>query len=307
LRIAAETIDPNSNLLFQQPAHALGRLFGTIQNSVTAMTIFFYQCPPVEDVDGFLDQLHAEMGEWYPDPNIEPEILAEIVCHVATGLSFQAILPGWEVLRRGVCPVSTPQRMEIAYIQTWLISSTFLGGLVDSFILVFRQRWSNGEFHDFVAGSISTVRMAPNSQFLAETVVYPNLQPPLDFSTYLAGEDDAEVRYTLTKEAKKPVGPRIPMYVFCQLVLPADPGTQCMVCLREIDNALIDAEDEPVAAHGCKHLFHAACLDRWVNESAMPTAGCCPLCRTELCEARKLVEMGAEGERESNECVLLWD
>ena len=74
----------------------------------------------------------------------------------ATGLKDQSDLPGWEILRRGVCPYSTAQRMEIAYNQTWIITSTFLSGLIESFLPIFKQRWSMLQFGDFVQGFIQT-------------------------------------------------------------------------------------------------------------------------------------------------------
>jgi hypothetical protein len=42
-----------------------------------------------------------------------------------------------------------------------------------------------------------------------------------------------------------------------------------------------------IALTACKHYFHEACLDQWVNDSAMATANTCPSCRMELCEGRR--------------------
>lgn len=306
--IALETIDPDGTLL-DLPAHSVGRLLATIQNCATATTLFLYQCPPLHDLNPFSDQLHAaDLSEWYPDPNQEPLILGDIIGHVATELKNQSALPGWEAERQAICPYATFESVEETYNNTWIITSTFLGGLLDSLLPFFRHVWSAAQFHALVSGFMTTVRMAPASQFLLPKNMYANPKLPRDFGEYLDDDDDdddALVYFSPVDVALKPTGPRVPMYFFCSLILPIEPGAQCVVCLSEIENAFTDATTEPVTANACGRLFHAGCLDSWVNDSAVATAGKCLECRAVLCEARPRAPEEMVGEED--EYCMIWE
>ncbi|XP_028953716.1 brassinosteroid-responsive RING protein 1-like [Malus domestica] len=50
-----------------------------------------------------------------------------------------------------------------------------------------------------------------------------------------------------------------------------DPAESCAVCLYEFE-----VEDEIRCLTNCKHIFHRACLDRWMDHDQKT----CPLCRT---------------------------
>lgn len=88
--------------------------------------------------------------------------------------------------------------------------------------------------------------------------------------------DESEVEY-------KPVGRRIPKDSYSHVYRPL-PVT-CSICQDEITSE--QGEQGVVVSTPCGHLFHAECLDQWVNESAMETSNTCPECRTEICEKRE--------------------
>ncbi|KAK7844757.1 e3 ubiquitin-protein ligase rha1b [Quercus suber] len=52
----------------------------------------------------------------------------------------------------------------------------------------------------------------------------------------------------------------------------------CAVCLYEFDG-----EDEIRWLRNCKHIFHRACLDRWMDHDQKT----CPLCRTQFVPEEK--------------------
>nr|GLL32086.1 E3 ubiquitin-protein ligase RHA2B-like [Ipomoea trifida] len=52
----------------------------------------------------------------------------------------------------------------------------------------------------------------------------------------------------------------------------SDGAVECAVCLCKID------EGEEVRDLKCNHIFHRACLDRWLGTGRIT----CPLCRTHL-------------------------
>jgi len=77
----------------------------------------------------------------------------------------------------------------------------------------------------------------------------------------------------------------------CEEPLPE--GTVCTICQYEFGAAGAEAEEleegelsgtGPVKAR-CEHVFHADCLDQWVN-SAMGNSNLCPICRMALCVQR---------------------
>lgn len=52
-----------------------------------------------------------------------------------------------------------------------------------------------------------------------------------------------------------------------------DPPESCAVCLYEFEG-----EDEIRWLRNCRHIFHRACLDRWMDHDQKT----CPLCRTQF-------------------------
>jgi hypothetical protein len=84
-----------------------------------------------------------------------------------------------------------------------------------------------------------------------------------------------------TVDEYQSTGDRIALTAFCQPAKTVLAGTTCAVCVSDFE---LGAEKSVVTA--CKHYFHEACLDQWVNDSAMATGNTCPSCRMELCEGR---------------------
>lgn len=64
------------------------------------------------------------------------------------------------------------------------------------------------------------------------------------------------------------IGEILPVSKFSEL---ADPPDSCAVCLHEFE-----AEDEIRRLTNCGHIYHRACLDRWMGYDQRT----CPLCRT---------------------------
>nr|GLL32089.1 uncharacterized protein LOC109160807 [Ipomoea trifida] len=60
----------------------------------------------------------------------------------------------------------------------------------------------------------------------------------------------------------------------------SDGAVECAVCLCKIE------EGEEVRDLKCKHIFHRACLDRWLGTGHIT----CPLCRTHVKPASRLLE-----------------
>lgn len=58
------------------------------------------------------------------------------------------------------------------------------------------------------------------------------------------------------------------------LKLKAEAGEECCVCLSRFEE-----EDEATRELPCRHLFHRACVDRWLLLSRRRT---CPLCRVPI-------------------------
>ncbi|CAJ1820257.1 unnamed protein product [Sphenostylis stenocarpa] len=76
----------------------------------------------------------------------------------------------------------------------------------------------------------------------------------------------------------------LPVAAFCDLSgagdCPPSP-TGCAVCLSEFC-----AEEEIRCMENCKHMFHRACVDRWIDHDQKT----CPLCRTPFVPYHKLEE-----------------
>ncbi|KAG8477443.1 hypothetical protein CXB51_030870 [Gossypium anomalum] len=58
---------------------------------------------------------------------------------------------------------------------------------------------------------------------------------------------------------------------FEELVVVGDPPESCAVCLYEFEGG-----EEIRWLRNCRHVFHRACLDRWMDHDQKT----CPLCRT---------------------------
>ncbi|OMP00383.1 Zinc finger, RING-type [Corchorus olitorius] len=63
----------------------------------------------------------------------------------------------------------------------------------------------------------------------------------------------------------------LPVIKFEELVVVGDPPESCAVCLYEFE-----AGEEIRWLRNCRHVFHRACLDRWMDHDQKT----CPLCRT---------------------------
>ena len=306
---------PSLTELLEESPYSVGRLFGAIQNCANTATVFLLQCPPIEDVDGFYAYFHAQLVEWYSDDTTKPDVLCVIHTFVVAHLMALSNMENFAQFRLMLLPYS-PQRMEIAYDMTWRVPSLFLGGLIDTFLPIFKERWSLAQFDEFAQSFVATVRMDLHPDLLTEEMNYPTVQSPINFDSYLSVLGVPYVDYTdfeyivpATRydSNKVPVGPRIPMYEFCRLVLPVEPDITCAICKELIDNAFTEEENEPVMTHVCGHHFHALCLDIWVNGSAVPSSGTCPLCRTALCETRSCAPKECELGVYVDEQTMVWD
>ncbi|GMI66823.1 brassinosteroid-responsive RING-H2 [Hibiscus trionum] len=63
----------------------------------------------------------------------------------------------------------------------------------------------------------------------------------------------------------------LPVIKFDELVVVGDPPESCAVCLYEFEGG-----EEIRWLRNCRHVFHRACLDRWMDHDQKT----CPLCRT---------------------------
>ncbi|XVF80107.1 hypothetical protein PTKIN_Ptkin15bG0043900 [Pterospermum kingtungense] len=63
----------------------------------------------------------------------------------------------------------------------------------------------------------------------------------------------------------------LPVIKFEELMVVRDPPERCAVCLYEFEGG-----EEIRWLRNCKHVFHRACLDRWMDHDQQT----CPLCRT---------------------------
>lgn len=86
---------------------------------------------------------------------------------------------------------------------------------------------------------------------------------------------------TLTLTLAHPIDRALPALRFDELGLPdlAHGGAWCAVCLDEFEGAA-----EVRRPTGCGHVFHRACLDRWIlaSPAAALALRTCPLCRAPL-------------------------
>ncbi|XP_020219039.1 E3 ubiquitin-protein ligase RHA1B [Cajanus cajan] len=72
----------------------------------------------------------------------------------------------------------------------------------------------------------------------------------------------------------------LPVAPFADLA-DASPPPSCAVCFNEFR-----AEEEIRCMANCKHIFHRACVDRWIDHDQKT----CPLCRTPFVPHHKLDE-----------------
>ncbi|MBA0680225.1 hypothetical protein Goari_011936, partial [Gossypium aridum] len=63
----------------------------------------------------------------------------------------------------------------------------------------------------------------------------------------------------------------LPVIKYEELVVVGDPPESCAVCLYEFEGG-----EEIRWLRNCRHVFHRACLDRWMDHDKKT----CPLCRT---------------------------
>ncbi|MBA0605174.1 hypothetical protein Godav_017776 [Gossypium davidsonii] len=63
----------------------------------------------------------------------------------------------------------------------------------------------------------------------------------------------------------------LPVIKFKELVVIGDPPESCAVCLYEFEGG-----EDIRWLRNCRHVFHRACLDRWMDHDQKT----CPLCRT---------------------------
>jgi hypothetical protein len=80
----------------------------------------------------------------------------------------------------------------------------------------------------------------------------------------------------------EPVGPEIDVRDVAELTATPDPFT-CAICLDDFAEWGAFPDVFEVC---CGHSFHAACLSAMVNGIGH-NSNCCPLCRTEICDARE--------------------
>ena len=98
--------------------------------------------------------------------------------------------------------------------------------------------------------------------------------------------DDTEAEY-------QGVGERVQLSAFCKPAGSVPKGTECSVCVTEIDGTENNDDEQPVSTK-CGHTFHKLCLDNWVNDSGMKASNTCPSCRTVLCDPRERLHTSME-------------
>ncbi|KAL4363966.1 hypothetical protein GQ457_04G031250 [Hibiscus cannabinus] len=101
--------------------------------------------------------------------------------------------------------------------------------------------------------------------------------------SYLGLSDFIETDVTVwqdTRTRTRPESPHVsallireilPVIKFDELVVVGDPPESCAVCLYEFEGG-----EEIRWLRNCRHVFHRACLDRWIDHDQKT----CPLCRT---------------------------
>ncbi|KAK0582432.1 hypothetical protein LWI29_025632 [Acer saccharum] len=97
------------------------------------------------------------------------------------------------------------------------------------------------------------------SDFLETEVIWPDSTP-----TRLP--DNPPVSALLIREI-------LPVIKFQDLVVNGEKPESCAVCLYEFEGG-----EEIRWLRNCKHIFHRACLDRWMDHDQKT----CPLCRTDF-------------------------
>ncbi|GMI98419.1 brassinosteroid-responsive RING-H2 [Hibiscus trionum] len=104
----------------------------------------------------------------------------------------------------------------------------------------------------------------------------------LALSSYLGLSDflDTDTVWQDTRTRTRPENPPVsallireilPVIKFEELVVVGEPPESCAVCLYEFEGG-----EEIRWLRNCRHVFHRACLDRWMDHDQKT----CPLCRT---------------------------
>lgn len=190
--------------------------------------------------------------------------------------------------------------------------------IVDRFLPLFRTRWTDEQFDDFIRGLELAL---PDADL--ETVIlsdFPELEP-IDYDEYYLpegyndfgdeeasdGESEDEdfvgVEYRPSTQQYVPIGQPIPLGEFC-LPIASPVGfddVECNICGNGL--TVIEAGDGAVAT-ACLHYFHATCLSAWVNDSGARNSNNCPHCRTRMCARRprtRVVETSEDGSDDDDD------
>ena len=152
-----------------------------------------------------------------------------------------------------------------------------------------RERYSSSEMIGFIRAH------RREYLFLDHSLPWPTVgTAPVSMVQYTTNDTETEFRA---------VGERIAPWEFC---VPTGAGsdTGCSICMSEtfpeaegsVRNVVIQnvvVQVHKVTVHNvitkCGHVFHWACLDRWVNDSGMKTSNSCPTCRAVMCAPRQRV------------------
>ncbi|KAL4351994.1 hypothetical protein GQ457_06G031890 [Hibiscus cannabinus] len=98
----------------------------------------------------------------------------------------------------------------------------------------------------------------------------------LGLSDFLETDTVWQENRTRTRPENPPVSALLireilPVIKFEELVVEGEPPESCAVCLYEFEGG-----EEIRWLRNCRHVFHRACLDRWMDHDQKT----CPLCRT---------------------------
>ncbi|KAF1829716.1 hypothetical protein BDW02DRAFT_136258 [Decorospora gaudefroyi] len=254
----------------------VGIFISTLRRCAELLGVFFLQDPPQAFLTVYCEDLSQFVVECCPGITIDCLEISELATLVKGCMDRRfAMNPQEEARIHTLLPLIDDGAILRAARFNWTMMLEICTVLLKSCMPMFRDQMNFRRFF-----SISRA--------------FADEERSLDHPPPWRGLEDFPTITDNTMDDLRPTGERVPLEAFCVVVGKVPDDITCPVCMSDVQEDGKD-EEEPVVTK-CGHFFHRACLDGWVNESAMNASNTCPSCRAEMCEHRQRMHVSQSAD-----------
>ena len=284
------------------PDHEVGTLYAVLHKAVMAMVMFITDDTDIIATDIAITELQRWIQVRCPNTAISERSLKALWAFARTIIIQEGTTwPSYvTALMNRHAPDQTHKQWRRLIQMNHVVAMHVCDIFFQATLPQLRERYSSSEMIGFISAHRREYLSFDDSLPWPTADTAPVGTAPVDMVQYTTNDTETEFRA---------VGERIAPWEFC---VPTGAGsdTGCSICMSEtfpeaegsvrnvvIQNVVVQVHKVTVqnVITKCGHVFHWACLDRWVNDSGMKTSNSCPTCRAVMCAPRQRVHTSALG------------